>query len=332
MSDANFQNHDTSLAGAEKAAALLLAMGKDSALKLADFFSRQEIERITAAASKLNTVDVSIVENLVKEFGEEYIGSGMFTDQDGLSEFFESLAGEEDADEVGDVANPAATTSSESVAPEFEQIKSFIESEPITIGSFFLGTLDDQTAASVLSSLEKDFRQKLFKGFLERKILPDELQAKFRVQLYKLIAEVNASQGPSGDVEGAARIINFFSEQDSDEFVGFLESDVPDIAALVKKSLFKFTAISTLEKADRGILFDGVEPDDIVKALSGADDTLKESVLETLSQRNRRMVEAELGRAKTSEEDAADSQRKIAGLALSLSREGKITLPSSDGP
>ena len=105
MSSSGLKTQNDNLAGAEKAAALLLAMGKDSALKLADFFSKQEIEQITAAANKLNTVDVSIVEGLVQEFGAEYIGSGMFADTDGLSEFFESLSGEEDAPEIEDVSN-----------------------------------------------------------------------------------------------------------------------------------------------------------------------------------------------------------------------------------
>ena len=47
---------------------------------------------ITEAAGRLNSLDVETVENLVSDFGKEYVGNGMFSDPDNLSEFFESFA------------------------------------------------------------------------------------------------------------------------------------------------------------------------------------------------------------------------------------------------
>lgn len=331
MEQNNVQTIELDLPGAEKAAALLLAMGKDSALKLAGFFSRQEIEMITDAANRLSAVDVSVIESLTQEFGKEYTGYGMFSDPDGLTDFFESFSGQQGGAEDGEVAEKKTSAPiSDANMPEFEHIKEFIATEPVLIGSVLLGVLSDEMAADILASLEPDFRKKLFKAFLDRKILPDELQVRFKAQLFDLIIDQNTEEGPSETVDGAARIINYFSEQIGDDLVGFIEVEAPEIAAVIKKSLFKFTAIVTLAKADRSILFDGVESDDVVKALGAADDALKESILETLSQRNRRMVEAELARAQTSEEDIAASQRKIAGLALALSKEDKITLPDSE--
>ena len=55
-----------------------------------------------------------------------------------------------------------------------------------------------------------------------------------------------------------------------------------------------------------------------------------ETVLEVLSQRNRRMVEAELARANVTEEDIQVAQRQISAIVLKLAKEGTISLPSSD--
>ena len=86
-----------------------------------------------------------------------------------------------------------------------------------------------------------------------------------------------------------------------------------------------------MSKEARSILFDGVESDDIVHALGDASDDMKESILDVLSQRNRRMVESELARGPASQEKIDEAQRKIAGLTLTLAKDGKLSLPESDG-
>ena len=330
MDQERFENSLKGLHGPEKAATILMAMGKDSALKLADFFSKKEIKLITEAAGRLETLDVSTVEQLVQEFGKEYVGRGMFSDPDNLSAFFESLSSEHVENQEEGAATPAIESAKDEEFPDLDQIKEFVENEPVLLGAFFLGTLDDEMAANVFKLLEPDFRKKLFKAYLDRKSFPENLQSQFQLQMVNLILEQNASEGTSENIEAAARIINFFSEDDGDDLIGFIAGETPDIAATIKKSLFKFSAIVELSKPARSILFDQVETDDMVKALVSANDALKESVLETLSQRNRRLVESELARAQPSQEDIDACQRKIAGLALALSKDGKISLPGSE--
>ena len=331
MAQQDFQNQELTLFGAEKAAALLLVMGKDQALMLADFFSRKEMSLITEAASRLNSLDVETVENLVSDFGKEYVGNGMFADPDNLSEFFKNFTSELDQsnDQEGSQSDIASSLS-EAGLPDFEYIKEFIENESLLMSSFFVGTLNDELAAKLLSELEPDLRKKIFKKYLDQKTLSPKFKTLFKTELINLIVEQNTSDGSEEKIEEAARIINFFSEETGDDLVNFIESDDPDIAAIIKKSLFKFSSIVELSKPARSIIFDGIETDDIVKALGISDDKLKESVLETLSQRNRRMVESEMARSQATKDEIEACQRKIAGVALSLSKEGKISLSETE--
>ena len=57
------------MSGAEKAAALFLVLGKDNAVKLASFFSKEEIKKIVDAASNLNNLSPQVLEEIVAEFG-----------------------------------------------------------------------------------------------------------------------------------------------------------------------------------------------------------------------------------------------------------------------
>ena len=97
-----------------------------------------------------------------------------------------------------------------------------------------------------------------------------------------------------------------------------------------KKSLFKFSAIVLLSKESRALLMDEIDTDDIVSALSDADEKLRESVFEVLSQRNKRLVEAELARTNAAQEVIEKAQKKFVGIALKLSKQGVIELPQAD--
>lgn len=330
MEQQKLDTSEISMHGAEKAAALLLAMGKDSALKLADFFSKEEIKKISDAASRLDALNVSSMENLVREFGKEYVGHGMLSDTSDLTEILGSLAASQETDEAGSDLDELDDADKIQVFPDYDQIKEFIEDEPTLIGAFFLGTLEDELAAKILTDLEPEHRKRLFKAYLDRKILPAKIQVEFQRQIVDMIFNQNQEEGNTETIEGAARIINYFSESASDEMVQFVEDQSPEVAAIIKKSLFKFSAIVDLPKPARSVLFDQVESDDLVKALVLAEDALRECVLETLSQRNRRMVESELGRIKPEQEEVEACQRKIAGIALALSKEGKISLSNSE--
>ena len=103
----------------------------------------------------------------------------------------------------------------------------------------------------------------------------------------------------------------------------------PRAAEILKKSMFRFSEILGLTKETRSVIFDGVEPDVIVPALQGSDDKMKEVVLDVLSQRNRRMIEAELARASAAEDAIQAAQRQIASIALGLAKEGKISLEAA---
>lgn len=331
MPQQDYQNQKLTLLGAEKAAALLIIMGKDHALKLANFFSKEEIKLISEAAGRLKSLDINTVKHLVSDFGKDYVGNGMFVDPENLTEFFENFATLSDENINSSTSESELSSSlSKMGLPEFDHIKKFIENETIVISAFFIGTLDDELSAKLLSELEPDLRKQIFKKYLDRKSLCPEFETLIKSEIIEYIVEQNTSDGSEEKIEYAAQIINYFSEETSDDLVGFIENDTPEIAAIIKKSLFKFSAIVDLPKTTRSIVFDGVETDDIVRALGNADDKLKESVLETLSPRNRRMVESELTRLKLDKEEVDSAQRKIAGFVLSLSKQGKISLSKAE--
>src|SRR5690606_27049034 len=85
------------LTKAQKAAAVLVAMGKPSAGRLLRFFKHEELKALIEAARQLRTIPQSELENIVAEFEEEFTeGAGLLDSADQMDTIInESLSAEE---------------------------------------------------------------------------------------------------------------------------------------------------------------------------------------------------------------------------------------------
>ena len=320
------------LSGMEKAAALLLMMGKDSAVKLAGFFSQEDIRNLTRTAGRFKSLDPELVETLLTEFRKNYLSMGIIPNASTLSEIFDEPV-EEFEDELAfeDGEGEPEDTSGLAQVKEIEPVLEFLENEPAYIGAFVLGGLPDELSAKVFTVLDEGKRKELFKLFLERKHIEPAIETDMLEALVPLVMPVEEDDGTAANIESAAGMMNFLPDETGDELLAFLNGEDPEAAVLLKKSVFKFADLTRLEKPARTLVFDGVDTDLIVQALSTSTDELRAAVLECLSQRNQRMVEAELSRATVDDEDMQRAQRTISGIVVKLSKDGTITMPKSDG-
>ena len=316
------------LSGAEKAAALLFFMGKDTASKLADFFTQEEIEKFVSTASALKSLESETIVDLVTEFRQNYVNMGVFAEAENFSEFFKDLV-VEDNGEAGEEATEEPSISTSSDVPDIEDIVSFLGSEPDYLCVFLLASLDEELLANVFSELDAERRKALFKLYMDREPSDPKIEALMRQELFSSIMDKGEDDGSAKRIEAAAGVMNFLAEETGEELMNYIRSENPEAAEILKKSLFRFSEIVDLSKEVRSIVFDGVEPDAMVQALQGADDAMKECVLEVVSQRNRRMIEAELSRGGVAEEVTLAAQRQISGVVLALAKEGKISLSTS---
>ncbi|MEM7290033.1 MAG: FliG C-terminal domain-containing protein [Pseudomonadota bacterium] len=316
------------LSGMQKAAALLLFMGKDTATKLADSFSPDEIEGFVKTAASIKSLEAEAVDELVEEFRANFIKMGMLAEADKASDFFKELVKKEDegdGEEDGDGENGAAGPDLGDT-PDREEIANFLNTESDYMCIFLLSTLGDELLATIFSELEPERRKALFKLYLDREPSDPKIEIMMRDELFESMKVVEEDDGSQQRIEAVASVMNYLPEDTGEELMDFIRSGDPNAAAILKQSLFRFTEIVDLPIEARRLIFDGVEPDSIVQALQNVEDPLKESVLDVLSQRNRRMIESELSRGGVPEETSMAAQRQIASLVLRLAKDGAIVL------
>ena len=106
-----------------------------------------------------------------------------------------------------------------------------------------------------------------------------------------------------------------------------LEEKDPLLAEEIRKLMFVFDDISKID--DRGIqsLLREVSTDNLVLALKGTDDVIKDKVFKNMSQRAAEMLRDDLeSRGPVKLSDVEGAQKEILGIARRLADEGTISL------
>lgn len=325
------------LTKAQKAAAILVAMGKPSAGKLLRFFKQEELKALIEAARMLRTIPQSELENIVQEFEDEFTeGAGLLDSADQMDTLLnESLSPEEISalmgwgkpSLIGDEAPPIWPELAELPAA---RLSALLENEhPQTIAMVF-SNLDSQPAANALLLFDKPMRSEVLKRMLSMTTVQPAAKKLVDNQLRLRLESDTGGKDVSAGQTRVASLLNELDKSVLDEIVSDLEASGVEGIEAVKARLFTFEDIVLLDQKARVTLFDGISTELVTLALRGAPQDLAEAVLSSIGARSRRMIESEL----TIESDTATpaeiakARKRIAATAIGLSATGAMELPS----
>jgi len=325
------------LSRAQKAAAILVAMGKPSAGKLLRFFKQDELRSLVDAARQLRTIPQSELEKIVGEFEAEFTeGAGLLDSSDTMTSIInETLTPEEVEALMGGGASPAATEAQTPIWPRLDQLPperliAAVEAEhPQTI-ALVLSKLQPSTAAPVLRGLPSMLRGEVAKRMLALVPVSDHAMSLVEKQMRLRIEDESSGRDNSAGQMRVASVLNELDKDDLDALMADMaDAGTPDLEGLRAK-LFSFEDIVLLSQKSRVALFDSLPAELVTMALRDAPAELTEAVLSAIGARTRRMIESELKDASgsASADEVARARRRIASEAIRLSGEGRVELPS----
>lgn len=321
----------------QKAAAILVAMGKPSASRLLKFFKQEELKALIEAARLLRTIPQADLERIVAEFEAEFTeGAGLLDSADKMDTILsESLSPEEVSAIMGQVKAAPLEAPPAAVWPAVakldpERLTGFLAGEHPQTVALILSNLPAENAATVLVGLEKQVRSDVVRRMLGLNKVPREAIAIIEGQLQ---ARLLAEGAVKTSAEGQAKVASLLNELDKgqvDEVLTELEqTGVPGVDG-VRAQLFAFDDVIQLGQAGRVALFDGISTEVVTLALRGANPTLTEAVLSAVSARSRRMIESELSiQSNVPLAEISRARKSIAAAAVRLSFEGALQLPSA---
>ena len=323
---------ERTLTGPEKAAALLLMMGKPPAARLLKQFDQPDLQAVARAAAGLGAIPATTLDRLVDEFAADFsAGADLFSDAGQVKSL---LADSMPSQQIDDILGVESGETHEvdvwqalAQAPE-ASILALLTAERATTATYILSKLDSTVATKVIAALPRDRRNAALCG-LVAPLAVTPLAA-------RLIEEAVGSamkQTPktvAGAAVGRSRlagIINGLDAPEAEDAMRALEQASPKDAAIVKGMLFSFNDLPRLSERARALLFDRASIDIVVMALRGTDADFRDTVLSSMPSRGRRLVEGELSSGGNAPpRDIAKARKAIAEIVLGMASRNEIEL------
>ena len=323
----------------QKAAAILVALGKPAAGRLLKFFKQEELRELMDGARSLRTIPQGELERIVAEFESEFAeGAGLLDSADTMDTIFnETLSAEEMTALMSN--SPVGGTVAEEVEPvwpmleeiEAERVGVFLMNEHPQTAAYALTNLSPSYAAKVLLAFAKPARGEVVKRMLSVGPVPAEVSMILEAELRAALVDDSGAQTSSAGQMRVASVLNELDKSQLDEVMDDLASAGATNLEAIRSQLFAFEDIELLEHRHRVTLFDGIGADVVTLALRGVEPALTEAILSALGARSRRMIEAELKAdpGNISAVDIIKARRSIASAAIQLASKNAIVLPQA---
>jgi len=332
-------NGDRELSGPEKAAALLLMMGKPPAARLLKQFDQPDLRSVAQAAAGLGAVPATTLDRLVEEFAADFSTGADLLGDTGQAKSL--LADALPPDEIANILGlgPVEAGSRDlwrslGQAPE-SAIIALLTAERAATATYILSRLDSAVATRLVAALPRDRRNAALCGL----VAPLEVTP-LAAKLIEDAVETALKQAPTATADAGGRsrlagIINNLDPEEAEDAVRALEQVRPKDAAIVKTMLFSFNDLPRLSERARALLFDRASIDIVVMALRGTDAGFRDTVLSSMPSRGRRLVEGELNAGGFAPpQDIARARKAIAEIVLGMASRNEIELggPQSAEP
>ena len=325
------------LTGKQKAAILLISLGPEVSAQVYKHLSEEEIEKLTLEISSVKKVETKQKEDILDQFhqialAQEYISQGGI----GYAKtVLEKALGPEQA---ASIIN--RLTSSLQVKPfdfarkaDPSQILNFIQNEhPQTI-ALILSYLDPEKAGQILSALPQEMQADIAKRIaLMDSTSPEIINEVEQILERKLSTTVTQDYTQTGGIEAVVEVLNGVDRSTERTILDALEIQDPELAEEIKKRMFVFEDIVTLDNRAIQRVIRDCENADLMLALKVASEEVREIVFKNMSKRmaDTFMEEMEfMGPVRL--RDVEEAQTRIVATIRRLEEAGEIVIARGGG-
>lgn len=324
---------DIRLRGIEKAAILFICLGEGKGSELMRQLTTPEIQALVSAMSTLGTIPAATVETVLAEFSENVSSAGV----QGSIEMAERLllnfmSDEQVAEIMGEVKGPASRNVWEAFSTLNEQ----------TIATWLRGE-HDQTIAAILTRVKPDVAARVVPLFgpdrmadiITRMIRIDMLPRHVTETLETVVRnELLAAASRKTNHDSKQRMADLFNKMDGSVFEKLseeLEVRAPAEFAAIKQKMFTFDDLIRLDANALQRIIRMADGKTLALALRGAKKSVRDGMMETLTQRMQDMLRAEMqDMGPVRARDTREAQSALIDIAHELARQEIIRLPTQE--
>ena len=306
----------------EKVAILLIQLGEDATTLL---FSHMEVDVITEISRYIVTAkstDKGVAAAVLEEFyalmqSNQYMRSGGL---EYAKEILYRTFGPEAAQKILDkLAKSMENTKSfgylTKVKPQ--QLADFIVNEhPQTI-ALILAHMDSTSAAETLSFFNNELRSEVVVRMANLGDISPSIIKRVSTVLEGKLESLTSYKVEVGGPRAVAEVLNRLGQKASKATIEYIEDVDDKLATTIKELMFTFEDINTLNQAAIREILKNVDKKDLMVALKGSGDALRDKFLSSMSQR-------------ASDSFKEEMQRRIVEQVQALAESGAFQIGESD--
>jgi len=333
---ANLDNA-AALDGSQKAAILLLALGKNLAATIFKHLEREEITAISKAMVEMDTISKEMAQEVLKEFNET-----MIIQKDmlvaGPKQVKKMLTENLDADTAKYVLDSLDLDLGRTPFKELHNVSPKILSQilrnehPQTL-ALIAGHLPPDNAAELLQNLGAGVRSEVMMRLAKLEAVPEDMLMEVDKVLQNQLIAIGGKEGKHvGGVQAVAEILNAIDHSTEEEILTEIEEDSTNLADEIRQLMFVFEDATALDnRAVREVLKE-ISNEELGLAMKTASEELKTKFFSNMSERAATMIQEDLeimGPVKLS--DVESAQQSIVKTIRRLEAEGRIVVAGKGG-
>lgn len=323
------------LTGKEKAGVFLLSLPDEDAKKLMEGMQENELREISRIISQMGIMPPEVVQAVRQEFLDKF-ELKMYDVRGGQSRVRDLLTkalGKERARQLlKELQTGPKNTPWEILnAMEPTLVATFLANEHPQSVALIVSQLQQEHAALVIDHLSTELQQQTVYRMARMNTLPpgalEDIEASLLTELDALGVARSGRQQEGGGTKKVAELLNLMSREVSDRLLSYLDEEDNPLAESVRKEMFLFEDLLLMDDRSFQTLLREVSNDELLTALKGADDRLREKFFQNMSERAAEMLREDLellGPVKVVDVEAA--QQAILKSARRLESEGSIVI------
>jgi flagellar motor switch protein FliG len=327
-----------SLSGIQRSALLMLGLGENHAAEVLRYMEPKEVQEIGLAMAGLSNITNSQMELVMAKFVDsigEQTSLAMGSDEYIRNMLTKALGSDKASGVIDRILLGRNSKGLEQLKwMDPRAIAELIRYEHPQIIAIVMSFLDPDQAAGVLGEfhdprVRNDVIMRI--ATLEG-IQPNALQELDEILERQLAGNTNLKSSSLGGIKKAADILNFVDGSMEAEIIEGIQTADEELAQEIQDNMFVFENLNDID--DRGIqtLLREVSSDQLLLALRGAPDNLKEKIFKNMSSRAAEMLKDDLEVAPPAKvSDVETAQKEILSVARKLSEAGEIMLGGNGG-
>lgn len=325
------------MGGKQKAAILLISLGPEVSAQIFKHLRDEEIEQLTLEIANVRKVDFEDREAILSEFhqicmAQEYISQG------GIAYAKDILEKALGSQKASDIIN--RLTANLQVRPfdfarkvEPAQILNFIQNENSQTIALVLSYLQPPQSSIILSSLPQEKQAEVAKRVaLMDSTSPEIISQVEQVLEQKLSATSTQDYTSAGGIESIVQILNGVDRGTERTILDALEIQDPELAEEIKKRMFVFEDIVSIDNRSIQRIIRDVDNMDLQLALKVASEEVREMIFGNMSKRMADTFREEMeymGPVRL--RDVEEAQTRIVSTIRRLEEAGEVIIARGGG-